>query len=64
MFTFGDAKFYGSTGAMTLNAPIVGMGAAAGGSGYWLLARDGGMFSFGDGRLPRFAARTRLVRRA
>ena len=32
------------------------MGAAAGGNGYWLLARDGGMFSFGDadfyGSLP------------
>ncbi len=25
IFTFGDARFYGSTGAMTLNKPIVGM---------------------------------------
>jgi hypothetical protein len=47
VFTFGDARFFGSTGAKKLNAPIIGMGAAAGGNGYWLLARDGGMFSFG-----------------
>jgi hypothetical protein len=55
VFTFGDAKFFGSTGAMKLNAPVVGMGTAAGG-GYWLLGADGGMFSFGHatyhGSLP------------
>ena len=50
--------FFGSTGAMKLNAPVVGMGAAAGGQR--LLARsraDGGMFSFGDATLLRLAAR-------
>ena len=25
IFAYGDAAFYGSTGAMTLNKPIVGM---------------------------------------
>ena len=56
IFAFGDASFVGSTGAMRLNAPIVGMAAAKAGKGYWLLASDGGMFSFGDapfaGSLP------------
>ena len=36
VFTHGDARFYGSTGAMHLNAPIVGM--ASSGRGYWLAA--------------------------
>jgi hypothetical protein len=26
IFSYGDATFYGSTGATTLNKPIVGMG--------------------------------------
>jgi hypothetical protein len=26
IFTFGDADFYGSTGALHLQAPIVGLG--------------------------------------
>ena len=28
--------------------PIVGMAATADGKGYWLVASDGGIFSFGD----------------
>jgi hypothetical protein len=27
IFSYGDAQFYGSTGALTLNKPIVGMAA-------------------------------------
>jgi hypothetical protein len=42
------ATFYGSTGAMRLNQPIVGMEATPSGRGYWLVASDGGIFSFGD----------------
>jgi hypothetical protein len=34
-------------GGKPLNAPIVGMAAAPGGGGYWLVASDGGIFSFG-----------------
>ncbi|MGH9038356.1 MAG: hypothetical protein ACRD0O_21580, partial [Acidimicrobiia bacterium] len=48
LFSFGDAGFYGSTGAVKLNKPIVGMAPTATGQGYWLVASDGGMFSFGD----------------
>ena len=32
---------------MVLNKPIVGMMLAPGGSGYWLVESDGGIFSFG-----------------
>ena len=39
IFSFGDAKFFGSTGAMQLNQPIVGMAATPSGKGYWLVAR-------------------------
>ena len=49
---------------MHLNRPVVGMAAAPDGGGYWLVASDGGLFSFGDagfsgaatGRLRRSAA--------
>ena len=48
IFTFGDARFYGSTGNIALNRPILGMAATPSGRGYWLVASDGGVFSFGD----------------
>jgi len=48
MFTFGDAQFYGSTGDIRLNAPIVGMEATPFPEGYWLVANDGGIFTFGS----------------
>jgi hypothetical protein len=48
IFTFGDAQFYGSTGAIRLNQPIVGMASTPDGGGYWLVASDGGIFTFGD----------------
>ncbi len=48
IFTFGDAGYFGSTGGMRLNQPIVGMAAAPDGRGYWLVASDGGIFTFGD----------------
>ena len=48
VFTFGGAGFYGSTGAVHLNQPIVGMAATPDGKGYWLVASDGGVFTFGD----------------
>ena len=48
IFSFGDAAFFGSTGALSLNKAIVGMAATADGKGYRLAAGDGGIFSFGD----------------
>ncbi len=48
IFSYGAAGFYGSTGALRLNAPIVGMAAASDGRGYWLVASDGGIFAYGD----------------
>jgi hypothetical protein len=48
IFSFGSAAFHGSTGAMTLNRPIVGMASTPSGNGYWMVASDGGIFSFGD----------------
>ena len=50
IFAFGDAVFYGSTGAMTLNKPIAGMSVTPTGKGYWLVASDGGIFAFGDAK--------------
>ena len=48
VFTFGDAEFFGSTGSLRLNSPIVGMAATPSYEGYWLVAADEGVFSFGD----------------
>jgi ribosomal protein L24E len=48
IFSFGNAPFYGSTGNIRLNRPIVGMSASPKGRGYWFVASDGGIFSFGD----------------
>ncbi|HXP33521.1 MAG TPA: hypothetical protein VN820_05850 [Acidimicrobiales bacterium] len=48
IFSFGGAPFYGSTGGMVLNKPIVGMAVTPDGGGYWLVASDGGIFSYGD----------------
>ncbi|MGH2687382.1 MAG: IPT/TIG domain-containing protein, partial [Actinomycetota bacterium] len=48
IFAFGDAEFYGSTGNIRLNKPIVGMATTPSGNGYWLVASDGGVFSYGD----------------
>jgi hypothetical protein len=48
VFSFGGAPYYGSTGNIRLNQPIVGMATAANSSGYWLVASDGGIFSFGS----------------
>jgi hypothetical protein len=49
IFTFGDAGFYGSTGALTLQRPVVGITPTFDFGGYWLVASDGGIFTFGDG---------------
>ena len=48
IFTYGNAQFYGSTGSLKLNQPVVGMAATADNQGYWLVASDGGIFNYGD----------------
>ncbi|MDP9404824.1 MAG: hypothetical protein M3P85_16245 [Actinomycetota bacterium] len=49
VFAFGsEARFFGSTGSIRLNQPMVGMAASPTNNGYWLVAADGGVFAFGD----------------
>jgi hypothetical protein len=62
IFTFGDARFLGSTGALRLARPIVGMAATPTGNGYWLVASDGGIFTFGDARFFGSTGALRLAR--
>jgi hypothetical protein len=50
VFTYGAARFYGSTGGMRLNRPVVSMAADRSVDGYWLVAVDGGVFTFGAAR--------------
>jgi hypothetical protein len=47
IFSFGNAQFYGSTGSLVLNKPVVGMAATSSGNGYWFVASDGGIFNYG-----------------
>jgi N-acetylmuramoyl-L-alanine amidase len=44
---FGGAAL-GQNAVSSPNAPIVGMAATPDGGGYWLVASDGGIFTFGD----------------
>jgi hypothetical protein len=44
----GDAPYYGGTGSMPLNEPIVAITPTGDNGGYWLVASDGGIFSFGN----------------
>ena len=48
IFSFGAAQFYGSTGSLVLQRPVVGIVPTKDDGGYWLDASDGGVFSFGD----------------
>jgi len=48
VFSFGSAAFFGSTGALHLVRPVVGMATTPDHGGYWLVASDGGVFAFGD----------------
>ena len=49
VFAFGDAGFYGSTGALHLISPDRRASTSTtNGRGYWEVAADGGVFAFGD----------------
>ena len=45
-------------GGKPLNKPIVGIAATPDGGGYWLVASDGGIFSFGDATFYGSAGRS------
>ncbi|NOX29826.1 MAG: CAP domain-containing protein [Actinobacteria bacterium] len=47
---FGDAPHLGDPSDLNLARPIVGLSATPSGNGYWLVASDGGIFSYGDAR--------------
>src|SRR5581483_4423138 len=55
----GGAGFHGSLAGRRLNAPVVGIAATADGGGYWLVASDGGVFTFGDAAYHGSMAGTR-----
>ena len=57
---FGHATFYGSPGT-NVAAPIVGMAATPDGSGYWLVATDGGVFNYGSAGFHGSAGAQHLV---
>ncbi|MDQ1383624.1 MAG: hypothetical protein QOG65_1003, partial [Actinomycetota bacterium] len=60
VFSFGDARFHGSTGGIHLAAPVMSIASSGDGRGYWLVASDGGIFAFDvpyEGSLP--STRTR-----
>jgi plastocyanin len=50
VFDFGQSKFYGSTGNIHLNQPIVATASTGDQKGYFELAADGGMFTWGDAK--------------
>jgi hypothetical protein len=53
IFSYPSAEpFYGSTGSITLNMPIVGLDLVS--NGYYLGAADGGIFSFPTTNGPPF----------
>ena len=48
VFSFGGAKYWGSTSGISLTKSITGIAPTATGKGYWLVGGDGGIFAFGD----------------
>ena len=60
VFSFGNARFHGSTGGMRLNQPVVGMASTHDAGGYWEVASDGGVFSFGDAQFHGSTGSIRL----
>ncbi len=60
IFTFGDARYFGSAASLPLNKPVVGIAPTADGNGYWEVAADGGVFTYGDARFYGSAGGTHL----
>ncbi len=57
-YAFGDAPSPGP--AVTSNLPLVGAAGTPSGAGYWEVAADGGIFSFGDAAFAGSMGGTRL----
>jgi hypothetical protein len=49
-------------GGKPLNRPVVGIATTASGDGYWEVASDGGIFSFGDALFHGSTGGTPLVK--
>ncbi|HWS44272.1 MAG TPA: L,D-transpeptidase family protein [Acidimicrobiia bacterium] len=47
IYAFGSATFRGSTESLSLQQPVVAMATSASGAGYWLVGRDGAVYSYG-----------------
>ena len=56
IFSFG-VPFFGSTGAIHLNQPVVAMRSTGDGARLLVRASDGGIFSYGDAAVPRLNGR-------
>ncbi len=64
VWAFGSASFRGSTQGQALARPVVAMARTPHGEGYWLVAEDGGVFSFNakyHGGLAGFPLRAPIV---
>lgn len=48
VYTFGSARFFGSTGAITTDGPVTDLWVTATGNGYWILDAGGTIYAFGD----------------
>src|SRR3974390_456962 len=47
IYAFGSATFRGSAQALSPPQPVVAMATSASGAGYWLVGRDGAVYSYG-----------------
>jgi hypothetical protein len=60
VFSFGDARYYGSRGEMAHDVAMVGIAPTPDGKGYWLVDDNGGVFAFGDAGYYGSLGRTNL----
>ena len=61
MFALGGAPYLGSMARHRLAKPVSGIAMKPGDAGYWLTARDGGVFAFGNGGFYGNAVSTSCV---
>ena len=47
-YAYNGGQYYGGMCGVALNGPIVGITSTSDGKGYWMVASDGGVFTFGD----------------